>query len=55
MYVSKQDPKLMRPAEIDVLCGDSTKAKKILGWYPKTSFEEMVNRMVDNDVKLLGG
>ena len=51
----KQDPKFMRPAEIDVLCGDSTKAKKILGWYPKTSFEEMVNRMVDNDVKLLGG
>ena len=50
----KQDPRFMRPAEVDVLRGDSSKAKDKLGWQPKTSFEEMVNNMVDNDMKLLG-
>ena len=49
----KQDPKFMRPAEIDVLCGDSSKAQEVLGWYPRTSFEEMVSKMVDNDIDLL--
>ena len=48
-----QDPKYMRPAEIDVLCGDSSKARKQLGWSPKTSFEEMVERMVNTDIGLL--
>ena len=48
-----QDPKYMRPAEIDVLCGDSSKARKQLGWSPKTSFEEMVERMVTTDIGLL--
>ena len=48
-----QDERFMRPAEIDVLCGDSTKAREVLGWKPKTSFEEMVRRMVTNDVGLL--
>jgi len=43
----------MRPAEIDVLCGDSTKAREVLGWKAKTSFEEMVSRMVQKDVGLL--
>ena len=43
----------MRPAEIDVLCGDSSKARKQLGWSPKTSFEEMVERMVTTDIGLL--
>jgi len=47
----KQDPRFVRPAEIDILCGDSTKAKKKLGWKPKTSFEDMVRRMVVNDIK----
>ncbi len=51
----KQDPRYMRPAEVAVLCGDSTMARETLGWYPKTTFEEMVNRMVDNDIKLLEG
>ena len=50
----KQDPRFMRPAEVDVLRGDSTKAKDILGWSPKTSFEEMVKKMVENDIQLLG-
>jgi GDPmannose 4,6-dehydratase len=49
----KQDPKYMRPAEIDVLCGDSTKARGLLNWSPKTSFEDMVRRMVMNDIELL--
>jgi GDPmannose 4,6-dehydratase len=48
-----QDERFMRPAEIDVLCGDSTKAREVLGWKPKTSFEEMVERMVTTDVGLL--
>ena len=49
----KQDPRFMRPAEIDVLCGDSTKAREKLGWSPRTSFDDMVSRMVKNDRKLL--
>jgi GDPmannose 4,6-dehydratase len=49
----KQDPRFMRPAEVDVLKGDSSKAKNILGWEPKTSFEDLVKIMVDNDINLL--
>ena len=48
-----QDERYMRPAEVDVLCGDSTKAREVLGWKPKTSFEEMVRRMVTKDEGLL--
>jgi GDPmannose 4,6-dehydratase len=43
----------MRPAEVDVLCGDSTKAKEKLRWMPKTSFGQLVSKMVANDIKLL--
>ena len=49
-----QDQKYMRPAEVAVLCGDSTKAREKLGWEPRTSFNEMVSRMVQNDIKLIG-
>ena len=49
----KQDPRFMRPAEVDVLRGDSTKAREILDWEPDTSFEKMVSRMVANDIDLL--
>ena len=49
----KQDPRFMRPAEVDVLRGDPTKAKNELRWVPKTPFKELVKRMVDSDVKLL--
>ena len=49
----KQDERFMRPAEVAILCGDSSKARDILGWKPKTSFEQMVVNMVDNDLKLL--
>lgn len=47
------DEKFFRPAEINVLKGDSTKAKDVLGWQPKTSFSEMVSRMVNNDIMIL--
>ena len=49
----KQNLKYMRPADVYYLRGDPTKAKDELGWSPKTSFEEMVTRMVSNDIKLL--
>lgn len=49
----KIDPKFIRPAEVDILRGDCTKAKQNLGWTPKTSFKEMVHLMVQNDIKLL--
>ncbi len=49
----KQDPRFMRPAEVDVLRGDSTKAKNELGWTPKTNFSDMVKKMVENDINLL--
>jgi GDPmannose 4,6-dehydratase len=49
----KQDPRYMRPAEVDVLLGDSSKAKKELNWSPKTSFPELVKIMVKSDIKRL--
>jgi GDPmannose 4,6-dehydratase len=48
-----QDSRYMRPAEVDVLLGDYSKAKQNLGWSPKTSFKELVRIMVENDVNLL--
>jgi len=51
-YIIK-DEKFFRPAEVDVLIGDATKAHQVLGWTPKTSFEEMITRMVKNDINLL--
>mgnify|MGYP003113605152 CR=1 FL=1 len=45
------DPKFYRPAEVDYLRGDHSKATKKLGWKPKTSFEELVKMMVLHDVK----
>jgi GDPmannose 4,6-dehydratase len=50
-----QDPKFFRPAEVDLLVGDSTKARTELGWKPATSFEELVHLMVDADLDLLQG
>lgn len=47
------DPKFFRPAEVDVLKGDASKARKELGWESKTSFEELVANMVNNDMELL--
>jgi GDPmannose 4,6-dehydratase len=50
----KQDKRFMRPAEVDYLIGDSSKARNELDWNPKTSFEELVIKMVNNDLKILG-
>ena len=50
----KQDPRFMRPAEVDVLRGNFDEAKNNLNWTPKTSFMNLVKKMVDNDIKLLG-
>ena len=47
----KKDEKFMRPAEVDLLVGDSTKARSILSWKPKTSFKQMVELMVQADIK----
>ncbi len=49
----KKDKRFMRPAEVDLLIGDHSKAKKILNWEPKVSFKELITMMVDFDVKLL--
>jgi GDPmannose 4,6-dehydratase len=49
------DPQFFRPAEIEVLRGDATKAEKILGWTPKTSFDTLVRKMVRNDLDLIQG
>ena len=48
----KQDKKYMRPADVFYLRGDSERARKELGWKPKTSFDEMVSKMVQNDIEL---
>lgn len=50
----KTDERFIRPAEVDLLIGDPTKAKRQLGWEPEVSFEEMVAMMVDADLALYG-
>lgn len=45
-----QDPRFLRPAEVDLLIGDSTKARETLGWKPTVSFAELVRMMVANDL-----
>ena len=47
------DPRYFRPAEVDLLIGDPSKAKKKLGWVPKTTFAELTKLMVDADLKAL--
>jgi len=47
------DPQLVRPAEVDVLLGDSSNAKKKLGWQPEVSLEQLVEMMVDADMERL--
>jgi GDPmannose 4,6-dehydratase len=48
------DPKFYRPAEVDLLLGDATKAQRQLGWQPEVSFEHLVKMMVDKDIARLG-
>jgi GDPmannose 4,6-dehydratase len=47
------DPRYYRPAEVDLLIGDASKAKKQLGWEPKTKFHELVRLMTDADIEML--
>jgi GDPmannose 4,6-dehydratase len=47
------DPQFMRPAEVEHLIGDATKARTVLGWEPVVSFEDLIRMMVDADVALL--
>jgi GDPmannose 4,6-dehydratase len=47
----RTDPALLRPAEVDHLIGDASKAKRVLGWQPKVSFENLIHMMVDEDIK----
>ena len=46
------DPRYFRPTEVDTLLGDPTKAKEKLGWEPKTSFEDLVREMAEEDLAL---
>jgi GDPmannose 4,6-dehydratase len=48
------DPKFLRPAEINLLCGDCSKAREELGWEPKVGFEDLVGMMVEADLTLCG-
>ena len=50
-----QDPRFMRPAEVDQLVGNADKAKQVLGWEPEVSFDHLVRMMVDADLDLLRG
>ena len=46
------DPRYLRPAEVDILLGDASKARRVLGWKPEVSFEELVAMMIDSDWEL---
>ena len=48
-----QDPRYMRPAEVDLLVGDPSKAGRVLGWEPKVTFTQLIHMMIDADLKLL--
>ena len=49
----KTDPALLRPAEVDHLVGDASKAKRVLGWQPQVGFAALIHMMVDEDIKRL--
>ncbi|MHB8792841.1 MAG: GDP-mannose 4,6-dehydratase [Thermoleophilia bacterium] len=49
----KIDQRFVRPAEVDLLIGDATKAREKLGWEPKVSFSEMIKMMIENDLKIV--
>jgi GDPmannose 4,6-dehydratase len=51
----RTDPALLRPAEVDHLIGDASKAKRVLGWQPKLTFESLIQIMVDEDLRRLSG
>jgi GDPmannose 4,6-dehydratase len=45
------DQKYFRPTEVDILLGDASKARAVLGWYPRVTFDELVGEMVSSDLK----
>jgi GDPmannose 4,6-dehydratase len=47
----QQDERFMRPAEVDILTGDASKAQRVLGWRPRVTFEELVQMMYESDLK----
>jgi GDPmannose 4,6-dehydratase len=47
------DPRFVRPAEVDMLIGDASKARRVLGWVPEVSFEQLVGMMVEADLDRL--
>jgi GDPmannose 4,6-dehydratase len=47
------DPRYYRPTEVEHLRGDASKARRVLGWEPRTRFEELVDIMVDADIRQL--
>ena len=46
------DPRYFRPTEVETLLGDPSKAKEKLGWVPRTSFDAMVQEMVEKDIRI---
>jgi len=48
-----RDPDLVRPAEVDHLCADASRARNLLGWEPRMSFEDLIREMVQSDIRLL--
>ena len=49
------DPQLIRPAEVNTLCGDASKARRVLGWKPTVTFPQLVKMMVDADLRRVQG
>jgi GDPmannose 4,6-dehydratase len=47
------DPKMVRPAEVEHLIGDASKAREVLGWEPKVGFRDLIEMMVDADLDLI--
>jgi GDPmannose 4,6-dehydratase len=47
------DPRYFRPTEVDELCGDPAKARRVLGWHHRIGFSELVRSMVDSDIEAL--
>ena len=51
--IVKVDERYFRPAEVETLLGDSSKAQKLLGWKPKIFFDQLVSEMIDSDIENL--